>query len=98
MPEGYFATFQTCESLNSVVDINICLIVLWAPSFALGHGSLLELTTTTTVQKETRIIHSNGRAVTMLPAPCMAVDQHPGPPRRPLGRMGRDNLLTNART
>ena len=61
---------------------DISLAVLWAPSFALGHGSLLKLMTITMVQKETRIMHSNGRGVTMLPAPFMAVDQHPGPPHR----------------
>jgi len=88
MPEGYFVTFQACQSPNSVVGADICLIVLWAPSFALGHGSLRKLTTITTVQKETRIIHSNGRAVTMLPAPCMAVDHHTGPPRRLPGQDG----------
>ena len=68
MPEGCFATFQACQNPNSIVDADICLTVLWAPTFALGPESLQKLTTTTMVQKETRIIHSNGRAVTMLPA------------------------------
>ena len=88
MPEGCFATFQACQSPNSVIGADICLIVLWVLSFALGRGSLRKLMTITMVQKETRIIHSNGRAVTVLPAPYMAVDQHPGPPRPPQGRYG----------
>ena len=88
MLEGRFATFQACQSPNSVVGVDICLTVLWAPSFALGHGSLRKLTTSTMVHKETRIIHSNGRVVTVLRAPYMVVDQHPGPPRHPPGRDG----------
>ena len=88
MLEGCFATFQACQSPNIVVEADICLIVLLAPSFALGHVSLRKLTTITMVQMETCIIHINGRAVTVLPAPCMAVDQHPGPPRRPPGQDG----------
>ena len=85
---GTLKPFRTCQSPNSVVGADICLTVLWAPPFALGHGSLRKLMTTTTVQKETRIAHSNGRAVIVLPAPCMAADQHSGPPRRPLGQDG----------
>ena len=88
MPEECFMTFQACQSPNSVVGTDICPTVLWAPSFALSHGSLRELTTTTMVQKETHLTHGNGRAVTVPLAPCMAADQHLGPPRRPLGRDG----------
>ena len=88
MAEECFATFQACQSLNSVIGADICLIVLWALSFTLGHESLQKLTTTTTVQKETRIIHSSRCALTMLSAPYMAVDQHLGPPCRPPGRDG----------
>ena len=85
MLEGWFATFQACQSPNSVVGADIFLTELWAPSFSLRHRSLWKLTTITKVQKESRIIHNNGRAITVLPAPCMAADQHPGPPHRPLG-------------
>ena len=88
MTEGCFATFQACQSPNSVVGADICLTMLWAPSFALGLGSLRKLTTITKVKKETHIIHSNGHAVTVLPAPCMAIDQHPGPLRRSSGQDG----------
>ena len=93
MPKGCFVTFQACQSPNSVVDADIFLTVLWAPSFALGHGSLWKLMTTTTVQKETRITHSNGHMVIVLPAPYMAADQHTGPPRPRHGGMGRDTPL-----
>ena len=74
MLEGCFVTSQACQSPNSVVGADICLTVLWAPSFALGHGSFRKLMTTTMVQKETHITHSNGRAVTVQPAHYMATD------------------------
>jgi len=35
MSEGCSTTFQACQNPNSIVGTDICLTVLWAPSFAM---------------------------------------------------------------
>ena len=53
--------------------------------------------TTTTVQEETHILYSDGRAVTVPFAPCGVTDQHTGPSRRPPGRDEMRPLADQAR-